>query len=237
MDTPQKSIKPKMPQRQSDRIRTALILLWVAAIVLGIVATIVVFYPSGGYQPVVVQGTDTTSFSNFPTSTATSSLGNPTLPSSTTETATTSASGTTSGLAPGSFASTYTSPYPVTWSDSGATFAITGGSWNGNQLTLALSIQMGTNPSCVPIDIRLVTDESGDLAAPSSPSGPNFIFPDTQTCNGTLGETYSESVTFTVDPSVTAPFLLTTGGTANVFFNVATSTSGGVNVALPGNSG
>jgi hypothetical protein len=114
---------------------------------------------------------------------------------------------------------------------------VTGASWNNDQLTIELSIQMGASPACIPLNVRLVADESGDLAAPTSPAGSNFIFPDTQTCNGTPGETYSQSVTFAVNPSVVAPFLVTTGGTANMFFNVATSTDGGVDVALPGDNG
>jgi hypothetical protein len=51
------------------------------------------------------------------------------------------------------------------------------------------------------------------------------------------GSTYSEPVTFTIDPSLTAPFLLTTGGASNVFFEVATSTTGGVDIALPSDAG
>jgi len=208
-------------------MRNALILLWVAAAVLGIVAVIVVFYPSGSYQPVIVQGPGTTSFSNLPTSTPTSTPGTG-LPSSTP---------TSTTPPPGTFASTYSSPYPVSWTDAGVSYEVTAAGWNGNELSISLSIQMGTSPACVPIDLRLITDESGDQVSPSSPAGPNFIFPDTQTCNGTPGATYSESLSFTVPSNVPSPFLLTTGGTANTFFNLATSTSGGVDIALPSNSG
>jgi len=217
-------------------MRTALIILWAAAIVLSIVAFIVVFYPSGSYQPVVEEGPGTVSFSNLPTSTPTSSLANAASGTALSGAAAASSS-SLSSLPIGTFGSNYTSPYPITWNDGGASFAVTGAVWNGNQLALSLSIQMGPSPACVPIDLRLVANESGALQAPSSPAGPNFIFPDTQTCNGSPEATYSQTVTFTIDPSIPWPLLLTTGGAANTFFNIATSTSGGVDIALPGNSG
>lgn len=201
---------------KTDWIKTSLIVLSAAALALGILTAFVVFYPTGSYQPVVVQSTGTVSFSNLPSSTASSTSASSTTPMST-------------PTVPGGFASNYASPYPVTWIEGHETFSITGASSQGNQLTLSLTIQVGNVSECVPINLRLVADEFGTLKAPDSP--------DTQNCNGTPGATYSQSVVFAIDSSTTAPFLFTTGGTSNIFFNVATSTTGGVDIALPSHSG
>ncbi len=88
-----------------------------------------------------------------------------------------------------------------------------------------------------PGNLRLVADESGTLKAPDSPASGTFTFPDTKNCNGHSGLTYSEPVTFTIDSSIASPYLFTTGGASNIFFNVATNSVGGVDVALPSHSG
>ena len=209
---------------KSDRLRTVLIVLTAAALALGVLTAFVVFYPTGSYQPVVYKG-------NGPTAVSTSSS-----TATSTASSTGAAPGAGSGV-PGQFSSEYTAPYPVTWNEGGESIAITGASFAQNQLTLALAITIGNSADCVPVNVALVTDESGTLKTPDRPSGSTFIFPDTQSCNGTQGATYSQSVVFTVDPSLASPYLFTTGGAANLFFNVATNTANGVDVALPSRSG
>lgn len=220
-----------MKRAKTGRLKMALIVLSAVALALGILTAFVVFVPTGSYQPVIVQGPGTVSFSNFPSSTASSAAA---APSSSINVASTTPTSTIQ--IPGTFASEYSSPYPVTWTEGGESFSITGASFQGNQMTFSLAIVMGSVSECVPVNLRLVADESGTLEPPNSPAGGTFTFPDTQTCAGTPGATYSQSVTFPIGPSIATPFLVTTGGASNIFFNVATDTSGGVDTTLPSNS-
>ncbi len=221
-----REVKLKIKKPKTERLKMALIILSAAALALCVLTIIIVFYPTGSYQAVVVQGPSAASFSNLPSSTAaaaTSSSGN--------------ASNTVATVPPGTFASDYSAPYPATWTEGRENFAITGAALQGNQLTLSLAIKMGTAAECVPVNLRLVADESGTLAPPNSPASGTFTFPDTQSCNGTPGATYSQSITFTIAPSAAPPYLFTTSGTSNVFFTVATNTANGLDIVLPGNSG
>ena len=201
------------------------VVLSAAALALVVLAAFIVFYPTGSYQPVVLQNHGTASSSAIFLSSSTASSTNATsqvpLPPATS----------------GGYSSEYSSPYPIQWSEGGESFSITGGAIQNNQLTLSLAIKMGAVSECVPVNVRLIADEFGTLRPPSAPPAGTFTFPDTQSCNGMPGATYSESVVFGLDPLIPAPFLFTTGGASNVFFNVATNTTGGVDVALPSHSG
>ena len=219
---------------KSGRLKTILIVLSSVALALVVLTAFVVFYPSGSYAPVVVQHeNEGATFSNLPSSTPSSTLF---IPSSTAPSSTTTTPTGAELAAAAKFSSDYSAPYPVAWKEGNEQFSLIGAALQGDELTLTLAIQMGTVSECVPVAVRLVTDESGTLAPPVSPASSTFIFPDTQSCDGTPGATYSEPLTFTVD-NVPTPFLVTTGGTSNVFFMVATDTNGGVDATLPGTSG
>lgn len=202
-----------------QRVRTTLIVLSSAALALGILTYFVVFFPSGSYSPVSQSGS-TTTFSNIPTSSISTSTAF-VIPSSTVSTST----ATTGPVSTSSLATDFSYPYPLTWNEGNEEFSVTAASLDDTTLTLTLAIQMGNTSECVPINVRYVADEAGTLAAPASPSGANFIFPDTETCEGTPGAIYSQSITFAVNPTV-MPLLFTTGGASNQFFQVATSTDG-----------
>ena len=201
--------------------------LAVVAVVLGITAYFVIF--GAGTQ--VVEPVDTGSPATssvatfiFPSSTAASSL-------SAGETSSSTASTTF-----GTFSSIFSAPDFVTWSEGQSSFAISGATLTGNQLTLMVNVTLGDIPQCVPINLRLISDEEGDMVAPTSPTQMNFSL-STSTCEGTANTSYpNEALTFTVDP-VNAPFLFLTGGTSNIYFEVSTTTAGGVNVAIPQQSG
>ena len=199
-----------------------LIVLSAVALALGVLTAFVVFFPSGSYRPVVLQGPGAVSFSNFPSATTTNTLSGAT---------------TTASAAPGAFASEYASPYPVTWTEGRETFSVTGAAFQDNNLTLTIGIKMSDASECVPMNLRLIADEFGTERPPAAPTSTTFTFPDTRNCAGTPGAIYSLPVTFAIDASVTTPYLVTTGGMSNVLFNLATSTSGGVDIALPSTSG
>lgn len=198
------------------------------AVVLGITAYIVIF----GTGTQVIQPQDAGSASSsattfvFPSSATSSS-------SLATGNATSSGISTTTYE---SFSSNFPSPYPVVWSEGQSSFAISGATIAGNELTLLVNVTLGDIPQCVPINVRLISDEQGDMIAPTSPSLTNFPL-STSTCEGTSNTLYpSEPLTFTIDPA-NAPFLFLTGGTSNVYFEVATTTSGGLDVLIPQQSG
>jgi hypothetical protein len=99
-----------------------------------------------------------------------------------------------------------------------------------------VNVTLGTLPECVPINVRLISDEQGDTAAPDSPNQTNFPL-STSTCEGDANAVYpNQPLTFTVDPA-NQPFLFMTGGTSNIYFEVSTTTTGGIDAALPQQSG
>jgi hypothetical protein len=109
--------------------------------------------------------------------------------------------------------------------------SIVGAALSGSQLTLNIQVVMGSVAECVPLDLRLIADENGDLSPPITPQ---FTFPDTGTCNGTPGETYSaQPIVFTLANPGTFPIILTTGGMANILFEVTQNPDGSLIVQLP----
>ncbi len=195
------------------------------ALVMGVTAYIVIFgagtqivQPESTSGPV---GSSTATFI-FPSSTASSALANGSSSASTTNF--------------GAYSSNLTAPYSVIWSEGQSSFAISGATLSGNNLTLMVNVTVGNIPQCVPINIRLISDEQGDMVAPTSPPQTNFPL-NTSTCEGTPNTIYpSEPLTFTVDPANT-PFLFLTGGNSNIYFEVTTTTDGGLDVSIPQQSG
>jgi hypothetical protein len=202
-----------------------LIALLAIAIVLGIVAYFTVFTP-GTYEfasnaPAAASGT--LSFNALANETGTPAA----------------ASGTGSAFmgnsaASGTFASTYSYPYVMNWNEGQNDFSVTGAAFDGANLALTLKIQVGNVGGCLPLDLRLVTDETGDVEAPQPAQ---FIFPDTSSCNGTPNATYADqTLVFPMSPLTPTPWLFTTGGTSNQFFQVSTTTTG-IQIQLPSTSG
>ena len=206
----------------------ALVILLAVAIVLGIIAFFAVFTP----------GTSVISGSSNGTASGTLSFNGLVNGTGTSPASSTGASPSISGFTPGqngSFATTFSYPYVMNWNEGQTDFSVTAASWNGGQLTLALKVQIGNVGGCIPIDLRLVTDETGDVAAPAQST---FAFPDTNSCNGTPNKTYdNQLLTFTVAPNTPMPLLFTTGGTSNDFFQLSTTTDSGIQIQLPGTAG
>lgn len=213
-------------------LKSILITLSVVAAVLVAVTFYVVFYGgSGTYVVSSLTGSDADIFGDgntttvmVATSTATSTLA---LASST-------ASSTTNSTANASSTSSSIAMTPISWTQGNETMSITSAAISGSQLTLGVQVAMGSVSECVPLNLRLIADEQGDLSPPITPQ---FTFPDTGTCTGTQGETYSaQQVVFTLNTPATFPILLTTGGAANVLFEVAQDPDGSLSVQLPPSS-
>ena len=218
-------------------MKTIFIFLVSLAVILGIFAYVSVFGPPTGSYAVsplesatgsaisssslLGQITSTSTTLNFgPTSTIAIS-GSSTTASSTSQTPT------------GPFGTSFGTP-PLSWPEGQSKISVQAISMEGNQMTFTLGVQTGPAPQCVPLNLRLIADEEGDLDPPNPAS---FSFPDTGNCNGTPSHTYTnQSTTFTIDPSM-LPLLFTTGGVSNIFFEVATTTGNGLNVLFPGTSG
>ncbi len=211
-------------------LNRALLVLFIIAVVLSAITYIVVFYGGGTYvvnsplpTSTVALGTASSTASSTATSTATSTLG---LASST-------ATSTATSTVLASYASTYDTP-PITWQEGYDTLSITNASLSGSELTLTLDVQMGTIAECVPLNVRLVTNEMGALEAPLENA---FTFGENGTCIGTPGTNYpGQQVIFTVDPA-SMPLSFTTGGTSNKYFELSTTASGGIVIYLPSTQG
>ena len=164
-------------------------------------------------------------------STASSSTQSSTIPTSTS----TVLSGTPTGNPAQSIYSTdYAIPYPVTWTEGDASISVMGAALQGNQLVLKLAVAVGNTTQCIPLNIRMLLDEQGNLAAPITPQ---FTFPESGACEGAPGATYTDQqAVFDVDPTA-FPLFFTTGGASNIFFQISTTTYGGLNVNIPQTSG
>lgn len=224
-----KTIKPCPYPPDFDRmismnLKNTLIVLTTFAILIGVAAVFVVFY-----NPAIstISGTPVSStslFSLMKNSTSGTASGNASDTNNISQTTGNQASGP-------QFASSYSSPYPLQWTEGQSILTITGAAIEGNQLALAVAVQTGNNVECIPMNMRLVIDEAGNL---ENPAVQQFSFPDTNSCNGTPNTAYdAQAVSFSLGPNLSAPFLITTGGTSNIFFEVATTTDGGISVTLP----
>lgn len=213
-----------------------LAILGSAAAVLAVITYAVVFYGGGTYIVNSPLPTDT-AVTETASSTASSTafLGGA---ASSSASSTGNASSTLFAQGNGSttlaeYSSSYSAP-PMSWTEGYDTISVTGATLSGSQLTLSLDIKMGSTAECVPLNLRLITDEKGDLAAPLTPA---FTFGENGTCIGTPGTDYpNQQVTFTVDPSM-LPFSFTTGGTSDKYFELSTTPAGGIVITPPPTAG
>ena len=121
----------------------------------------------------------------------------------------------------------FSSPYPLTWQDSGINFSLTGAALYSDNLALRIRVKMPNKSLCVPINILRLVDEAGNFAPPITKE---FSFPDSGSCNGTAGTTYeNQEVAFGIRLDET-PFTFTTGGTSNIFFFVHVSNKGEISI-------
>jgi len=217
-------------------LRNILITLSIVAVVMVAITFYVVFYSGGGTYVVDSMSSDGGIFSTStpiaaePTSTASSTA----FASSTLSLASSSPAGATStpSSTPGS---TSVGAAAITWTQGNEALAVTGAQISGAQLTVDVQVQMGAASECVPLTMRLIADENGDLAPPVTQQ---FTFPDSGTCNGTQGETYAaQPVVFTLPDPGTFPIILTTGGTANILFEVDQNPDGSLTVQPPPSAG
>ncbi|HUC31607.1 MAG TPA: hypothetical protein VMR99_02895 [Candidatus Paceibacterota bacterium] len=206
-------------------LKTILITLTCVAVVLGLITFYIVFYGGGGtYVVSSALGPDADIF-------ATSTAGASPTASSTASSTLADASSSASSTISSSSTSATIGTAPVTWTQGNETLSITGASIAGTQLTLDVQVVMGSVGECVPLNLRLIADEEGDLSPPITPQ---FTFPDTGTCNGTPGETYSaQPIVFTLADPGAFPIVLTTGGVANILFEVTQNPDGSLSVQLP----
>ncbi len=206
-------------------LNRALVILLAAAIVLGAIASFIVFYGGGTY---IVSSPLPTSTVSFNASTSASS----TLASST-ATSTLANGSTTASTTLANYSATYATP-PVSWTEGYDTLSITGATLSGSQLTLDVNIQMGAIAECVPLNIKFITDEMGDTEGPLNAA---FTFGENGTCIGAPGASYpNQQVTFNVDPT-SMPLSFTTGGSSNKYFELSTTASGGIMISLPPTQG
>jgi hypothetical protein len=206
-------------------LKTTLITLSCVAGLLIVITFYVVFYGSGGTYVVSSFGSDA---GIFATSTSDGAQAASSTASSTLALASSSASSTGSSSFSSGVASDGSS---VTWAQGNETLSVINASISGSQLTLGVQATMGSTGECVPLTMRLIADEQGDLSPPITSQ---FTFPDTGTCNGTPGETYSaQPIVFTLNDPTAFPIILTTGGTANTLFEVAQNPDGSLSVQLP----
>ena len=207
-------------------LKTTLITLSCFAVVLIIITFYVVFYGSGGTY--VVSSTLGPDADIFATSTAASVSS---AASSTASYTLALASSSADSTASPTSTPTQIGAAPITWTQGNETLSIADASLSGSQLTLGVQVAMGSVGECVPLNLRLIADEQGDLSPPITAQ---FTFPDTGTCNGTAGEIYSaQPIVFTLADPGTFPVILTTGGVANVLFEVVQNADGSLSVQLP----
>lgn len=215
-------------------LKNILITLSIVAVVMVAITSYVVFASGGGTYVVNSSSDDggifSTSTLGEATATVSSTASSTSLSSSTLALAS-SSSATSTTMASTTPGSTANGATPITWTQGNETMSVTGAQVSGAQLTLDVQVVMGSVPECVPLTLRLIADENGDLAPPVTQQ---FTFPDTGTCTGTPGETYAaQQVVFTLPTPGTFPILLTTGGAANILFEVVQNPDQSLSLELP----
>ena len=204
-------------------LKTILITFSCIAGLLIVITFYVIFYGGGGTY--VVSSDLGSDAGIFATSTATQAGG---AASSTTSSALALASSSASSTTSSSLSSAES---PIAWTQGNETLSVINASVSGSQLTLGVQVTMDSVAECVPLTLRMIADEQGDLSPPITSQ---FTFPDTGTCNGTPGETYSaQPIVFTLNDPTTFPIILTTGGTANTLFEVIQNPDDSLSVQLP----
>ncbi|HEY5220924.1 MAG TPA: hypothetical protein VIJ29_02125 [Candidatus Paceibacterota bacterium] len=219
-------------------LKNILITLSIVAVVIVCVAFYVVFYSGGGtYVVSSLTGPNADIFGAGTENTSTlgaSSTASSTAFASSSALDDTGASSSASSTASSSLTTTPGNTTVVSWTQGNEALLITGALISGDQLTLGVQVAMGSVSECVPLNLRLIADEQGDLSPPITSQ---FTFPDTGTCNGTAGETYSaQPIVFTLSDPSAFPIVLTTGGTANILFEVVQDPDGRLSAQLPPSS-
>jgi len=220
-------IKIKKIDFSKINLKNILIISATIAFILGATATFVVFYnPNVSIN--VKNAPSNSLFAIMKNSTGTT---NQNTTSSNNQSANTTNNSTTATIDQNVFSSSYSSPFPLQWQEGQSTLVITGASLNQNKLQFSISVQMGDQSECIPLNIKFIIDESGNT---ENPTEKQFTFPDTNSCNGTPNATYNEqTVSFDIPQNASAPFLFSTGGSSNIFFEVATTTGNGISITLP----
>jgi|GEM_PF-824297 hypothetical protein len=214
-------------------LKTVLITLSIIAGVLIVITFYVVFYSGGGTY--VVSSTLGPNAGIFSTSTSAESSSTASGVGASSTLALASGTASSSEGTGGELSTQGNGGTAVTWTQGNETMSIANAVITGTQLTLGVQVTMGSVGECVPLNLRLIADEQGDLSPPVTSQ---FTFPDTGTCNGTPGETYSaQPIVFTLSNPGTFPIILTTGGAANLLFEVDQNSDGSLSVQLPPNAG
>ena len=148
----------------------------------------------------------------------------------------------------------FTLPYPLTWMDGADEFDLTGVTLGeidatpdivnartgqpyqqGTRiyaLTLIFKISTGNSSMCLPLNMRRVMNEAGDLAQPNTTS---YDFPDVRG-SGAKGYCPAPNSTFDGQKIIfeasrtDTQFTLTTGGSSNIFFFVSVQDDGTLSV-------
>ncbi len=136
--------------------------------------------------------------------------------------------------------SSFSYPYPVSWEEKNVKFSLTkvslgkisapfnlsklsGGKYNTGEEVYALVLYLKINTSkmnssqCIPLNIRRLINEEGDLLAPNTKQ---FYFPDSGGCIAMPNKTYFDQKIIFVVPEQEKEFHITTGGQLNMFFTI-----------------
>lgn len=209
--------------------KNLLIILSTIAFVLGATATFVVFYNPNISANINKNSSSNSLFAIMKNSTGTTNQNASNSNNQTINTSNNSSSISTNNA--NVFASSYSSPFPLQWQEGQSTLVITGASIQQNKIQFSISVQMGNQSECIPMNMRFITNESGNT---ENPIEQQFTFKDTNSCNGTPNTTYDkQTISFNIPQNTNAPFLFSTGGNSNIFFEVATTTDNGVSITIP----
>ncbi len=117
----------------------------------------------------------------------------------------------------------------VSWKEGDATISVQKGTLEGEKLTLFLKVK-SVKSRCIPLNLRQIADEMGTLKAPTTAT---FTYSEKNDCTAKANTTYeNQPVIFMVNPKDPS-YLFYTQGTANLYFEVSTTTNKGLKIEVP----
>ncbi len=134
----------------------------------------------------------------------------------------------------GTYEGSFATSTRISWKEGSTVISIQKATFADSKLTLFVRVVNPGSSRCVPLNLGLIKDESGNVQKPDTTT---FAFPLSKGCQIPANTNYdNQPVVFTLSKP-TFPLLFSTQGESQLFFEVSTTTNKGLKVELPATVG